>query len=223
MPADYGESVARRDPQKKRQSLLIAAAEDILEYGYAGSSLSSTAARIGLTKGAFSYHFPTKQDLVSAMMAISAERLAEVDETAGALYSEGGLREYLVYDRLVGELFQSDVLMQALNVMMFDPTTPRELADSTLRDWNRRYRRYLEAARRLGELDLSPELIDETVDYLILLSLGAGFMIGQRRLDPVGDYGYLRTTLRGLGVELDGVADEVVGRIEEWRRSANFR
>ena len=133
---DYRGRVKSRDPQSKRRALIKAAAEDIVERGYANSTLASTAARIGLTKGAFAYHFPTKADLVAALSEIAGEQVAEADAVATLLYPEGGLKEYLVYDRLTGERFVTDPVMQAMNVMLFDPTTPSEIVER-LDAWRR--------------------------------------------------------------------------------------
>lgn len=191
-----------------------------MENGYANSSLSSTAARIGLTKGAFAYHFPTKADLVAAMAQIADEHVAEADAVAGLLYPGGGLREYLVYDRITGESFTTDPVVRAMNVMLFDPTAPAALVDEVVSDRAGRFRRYLVAARELGELDLDAERVDATVDFLVMLSLGAGFLIGRQRMDPVDDYGSLQLALQGLGMSFEGVDVEVVERLDEHRQGS---
>src|SRR5699024_8593303 len=71
---DYDKPMVRSGPETTRTELLYAAALEIAERGYSGASFSSVAARLGLTKGAFAYHFPTKQALAVALME-------EFDET----------------------------------------------------------------------------------------------------------------------------------------------
>ena len=46
-----------------RDDMLIAAALEIVENGYAASSYAAIAARLGLTKGALVRRFPAKKDI----------------------------------------------------------------------------------------------------------------------------------------------------------------
>ncbi|TQJ30576.1 TetR/AcrR family transcriptional regulator [Microbacterium sp. SLBN-146] len=57
----------RPSPAETRERLLRAAAAEIRLHGYAGASLSSIAARLGMTKGSLAYHFPSKRDVALAL------------------------------------------------------------------------------------------------------------------------------------------------------------
>src|ERR1700716_2210569 len=46
-----------------RQQIVRAAAESLLENGYAGTSVRAIAARAGVAIGNLQYHFPTQQEL----------------------------------------------------------------------------------------------------------------------------------------------------------------
>jgi len=56
-----------RSATQTRTRILSAAASEILAVGYGSATLSSIAARIGVTKGALAYHFPTKAAVASSL------------------------------------------------------------------------------------------------------------------------------------------------------------
>lgn len=57
-----------------RERILDAAQELIFDAGYAGTSLDMVISRLGLTKGAFFYHFKSKRDLAEALLRRFAEQ-----------------------------------------------------------------------------------------------------------------------------------------------------
>src|SRR6266545_4045434 len=60
-----------------RQRLLDATIECLVEYGYAGTTVTKIAERAGVTRGAQVHHYPTKADLVTAAIEHLATKLAE--------------------------------------------------------------------------------------------------------------------------------------------------
>jgi TetR/AcrR family transcriptional repressor of nem operon len=64
-----------RDGSATRTNLLDAAEALILEQGFSATSVDQLIERVGITKGAFFYHFKTKADLARALV----ERYAESD------------------------------------------------------------------------------------------------------------------------------------------------
>lgn len=60
-----------------RQRLLDATIECLVEYGYAGTTVTKIAERAGVTRGAQVHHYRTKADLVAAAITHLAEKLAE--------------------------------------------------------------------------------------------------------------------------------------------------
>jgi AcrR family transcriptional regulator len=56
------------DREAKREELLKAALEVIAEEGYAGASLRKVAQRAGCTTGALTYSFPSKEELMAAVI-----------------------------------------------------------------------------------------------------------------------------------------------------------
>lgn len=58
-----------RDPDTTRQKLLDVSAEEMLQHGYTGASLSDILHKAGISKGALYHHFPNKQELGYAVFA----------------------------------------------------------------------------------------------------------------------------------------------------------
>src|SRR5262245_42208144 len=83
----------RSDARRNRAALLRVGAEAFAELGY-DAPVSEIARRAGLAKGTFFRHFPTKEALVSAILADHYERLValieaiEASELAGVLALE---------------------------------------------------------------------------------------------------------------------------------------
>ena len=59
--------------EETRRRLLDAAAEEFTEHGFAGASLEAISARAGYTRGAFHWHFKSKEEL---LVAVLRERLS---------------------------------------------------------------------------------------------------------------------------------------------------
>jgi AcrR family transcriptional regulator len=59
----------RQSAADRRRSLLRAALDLFSEQGYAGTTTRSIAARVGVTEGLLFKHFPTKRDLLVAVVA----------------------------------------------------------------------------------------------------------------------------------------------------------
>ncbi|MEH6579965.1 MAG: TetR/AcrR family transcriptional regulator [Amphritea sp.] len=57
-----------RNPDKTREKILMAAAEEIYRQGYQGMRVNNVLQQTGLTKGALYHHFPTKTDLGYAVV-----------------------------------------------------------------------------------------------------------------------------------------------------------
>lgn len=62
------EAVQEADLQATRERMVRCALALFTERGYDGSSIGMIASGMGLSKGAVSYHFPTKEDLLEAVV-----------------------------------------------------------------------------------------------------------------------------------------------------------
>lgn len=94
-----------------RERVLRAAADLFVERGYAATSIRDISERLGMTKGALYYHFPSKEDLLSALMAPMLEAVDVFVATAretGQVSREliGGLVEVLdAHGPMLGSVF----------------------------------------------------------------------------------------------------------------------
>lgn len=90
----------RRDTftgQARRVQLLACAVDALVEVGYAHSSVAEIARRAGVSKGVVSYHFTSKEELLTGVVADLYERAgAEIGaRVESAVTAEEALRGYL--------------------------------------------------------------------------------------------------------------------------------
>lgn len=93
MPSSIAPSKpARSDAVRTRKALIAAASDAFAEQGIE-ASIAEIAERAGIAKGTVFRHFPTKEDLLAAIMGenmavllAAGERLSDSDDPAGALY-----------------------------------------------------------------------------------------------------------------------------------------
>jgi len=107
-----------------RATLLGAAAAEIIDRGYTAASMSSIAARLGMTKGALAYHFPAKRDLAVALAEHLNASLDAAYRDAVAAFPGSGLRALVAYVFNVGEHCTS-IQNAAGTVLAFDPVGHR--------------------------------------------------------------------------------------------------
>jgi TetR/AcrR family transcriptional regulator, fatty acid metabolism regulator protein len=68
--------------RQEREELILQAAEEVLaEKGYYETSVDEIAARVGIAKGTVYLHFPSKEDLVIAILERNAQKLVDIVET----------------------------------------------------------------------------------------------------------------------------------------------
>jgi TetR/AcrR family transcriptional repressor of nem operon len=86
-----------KDGTITREKILDAAQSLILKRGYAGTTVDNVLEQVGITKGAFFYHFKSKDELARALI----KRFADEDT---ALYSDP-LQQVLIFIGLFEEMF----------------------------------------------------------------------------------------------------------------------
>lgn len=106
-----------------RQRLLDATVECLVEYGYAGTTVTKIAERAGVTRGAQVHHYRTKADLVTAAIAYLADKLAE---QAAADLSRLGQSEDLIGDALemIWQVHQGPVFAASVEFWVAARTDP---------------------------------------------------------------------------------------------------
>lgn len=87
MTSETGSSTGKRNPRNREQTrerLVDAAMDVVFEDGARRLSLDAVAERAGVSKGGLLYHFPSKSELLQAMVARHLAQLAEAIRAAHA-------------------------------------------------------------------------------------------------------------------------------------------
>lgn len=144
-PDDEGEPTrGYRRGREKRAEIVEAAMQLFAEDGYQGTSLRDIAERVGITHPGLLHHFPTKKDLLSAVL----ERRDRLDEQTirDAVARTGGVVEMF---ELLMELNQARPwLMELSTTLSAEATAPHHPAHSY---FSERYQRVITRATALFE------------------------------------------------------------------------
>lgn len=125
-------TTAVRQPQQDRsratrRRLLSASIECMAELGWAGTTVALVAERAGVSRGAAQHHFPTREDLVAAMVGhMSDVRQAEIEAVSGSL--RGGKRRTEAVLNTLVELYNGPLFRAALHLWV------AAAADEALKD-----------------------------------------------------------------------------------------
>lgn len=98
-----------KDGTLTREKILDAAQRLILDRGYAGMTVDNVLEKVGITKGAFFYHFKSKDDLARSLIQRFADKDARVygDVRARAeKLSDDPLQQMLIFIGLFEEMFE---------------------------------------------------------------------------------------------------------------------
>lgn len=98
-----------KDGTSTRTRILEAALELVIQQGFGSTSIDNVIEKVGITKGAFFYHFKTKQDLAMALIEYFAqqddEQLVDVSTRAEKL-SHDPRQQLLIFVGLFEEAFE---------------------------------------------------------------------------------------------------------------------
>lgn len=98
-----------KDGTLTRERILDAAYALILERGYAGMSLDKVIRQVGITKGAFFYHFKSKNDLAVALMQrfeAADKATLQASQARAEKLSRDPLQQVLIFIGLFEEMFE---------------------------------------------------------------------------------------------------------------------
>jgi AcrR family transcriptional regulator len=98
--------------RKRRAEILLAARKLFAQHGFRGTSLAMLAEEIGITDAGLLYHFPTKNELLLAVL----EETGEEQETrmAGDLDTADAIAAWAEF----GQVLEDDPVLTALDVLM---------------------------------------------------------------------------------------------------------
>ncbi|MCI2957569.1 TetR/AcrR family transcriptional regulator [Agromyces atrinae] len=161
-----------------QRRLLDAASLEILERGYSASTLASIAARLGMTKGAYAYHYPSKRAIAVALIDHQIALLSLSNEQARATYEGGGLRGLIDVILMIGENNAVDPIYAAASTVGVDPVALDLALPDTFPFWRDIVESYLVEGIALGEVDPSTNPTEAAGDFLTTM-IGLAFV--QRR------------------------------------------
>lgn len=132
------ETPATRDRERTRRALLDAAGQMYLERG-ARTSLAAIAAHAGVSKGALTHHFRTRDDLNLALISESVTRFREIvrdhvdisENTSGKLLR--GYVRALTHPDVQREVFSPQALIAS--VIATDSEQGRQLLEEDAQWW----------------------------------------------------------------------------------------
>ncbi|MET7400481.1 helix-turn-helix domain-containing protein [Dactylosporangium sp. NPDC005572] len=108
-----------------RERLLTAALDLFAEFGVSGTSLQMIADRLGVTKAAVYHQFPTKEEIVLAVIGPALDALANIADAAQARRTPAARRDTAL--RGVVDLVVQHRRVAA--VMRFDPMVQQIVTD----------------------------------------------------------------------------------------------
>ncbi|WP_251438431.1 TetR/AcrR family transcriptional regulator [Microbacterium sp. USTB-Y] len=197
-----------------RAKLLVAAAEEIVARGYTAASLSRTAERIGLTKGAFSRHFPTKDDLVEAIIAEAVRRGPGILRAAQDAFPASSIRACIFAIGGISAAWRTDPVFAAAVLLAQDPAIDARRVLPLRRMVADVLRAPLTAAVREEGCPLVCP-VEEAVQFLVVLL--TGFLSSARFTEDFGpqrELLFVQAALTGIGIPDSGeVVADVIRRL----------
>ncbi|MBV8196122.1 MAG: TetR family transcriptional regulator [Candidatus Dormibacteraeota bacterium] len=124
----------RRSSAATRRHLLEVAARAFAEHGFAGTSMSELVERSGLTRGAFYFHFDSKEELALATFQTKQREFIDrlVQRLADSAIGHRPLERFVAGLRVRAELMQSDpgfgCLRRLCTELRSDPRLAPEVA-----------------------------------------------------------------------------------------------
>jgi AcrR family transcriptional regulator len=169
--------------QRSRRAIIDAASSVFARHGYVKASLNEIIRESGLTKGAFYFHFPSKQALALAVVLDGQERVTTAVLRSVSLHERAVDRLFDV-PRQVVTVLQSDETCLAQDMLVAemsrDPALRAELTQPR-REWLARTERQFREAQAEGT-------VRDDVDPAVLAEVAIGGFMGMQALtDELGD------------------------------------
>ncbi|GAA2526644.1 hypothetical protein GCM10010407_15930 [Rarobacter incanus] len=174
--------------------------------------MSTVARRLGLTKGAFAYHFPTKKSIADALADAFDVDSRKVKAAADTIYPDQPAHAFVLYLIGLGHHLAADPITRASATLAFDLTSPVENSKAIIATFREPVQDYIS---RIGEkYGTTPkrgyDLVSEAVTSLLI---GQNF-VSTRSERPVGVERF--RTIRII-LDMAGLADtdEIVKEVAQ--------
>lgn len=188
--------------EETRNHIMDAAEASFAEAGYDGTGVAAICQAAGVSKGAFYYHFESKQAL---FLALIDRWLASMDRQLADLSQEatGTPGRLMAMSHIVGHLLkvpdrQLLIYLEFLNRAVRDP----QVWQATIKPYLR-YRDYFVALVEAGIAEGSLRPVAPKSAAGLIVALGLGLLI-QGFLDPEGT-DWQQVTQEGVGILLEGI------------------
>ncbi len=150
--ASYSALVPSTPRGERTRRLIIERVSVVFERrGYVAASISQLVAATGLTRGAFYFHFESKEAVAVAVVQAQAERWPALVEQVERAETEP-LRRLLRLAFASAEAIQNDPLVRAAHRLMAERAAVRIELPGTFRWWVDTLSRYLREADRRHQL-----------------------------------------------------------------------
>lgn len=174
--------------RQEREALILQVAEEVLlEKGYYETSIDEIASRVGIAKGTVYLHFPSKEDLVVALMMREIRQLIEnVERIAGTAGSAQSKLE-LILQNLYGNFAKRAQLISG----MLHNATPHQLKEhgkrvmSVWEEGAKAVRGIIEQGKEAGEFttDIPTEVMVSAFFSLMSPGSYARLVQGQQKIE----------------------------------------
>jgi len=141
-PADYAQPAGAQTPRRMRRAaeILAAAREVFLEKGFDRSSVSEIAAQVGVVEGLVYTYYPSKRDLLNAVLRGMYEPLiADLEDKFSRLHGVRSRMRFLIWRHLRVYVEEPNLSRLVLHEVRTGP----EYFQSVLHDLHVRYTAFL--------------------------------------------------------------------------------
>lgn len=183
-----------------RGKIMDAAVDLFAGAGYGVTDLAAIIKRAGVTKGAFYYHFESKEDIAAAIIAEAGSRIEQAFSDARDS-SPSALRNLILGTFEVAHLKRADKLVRIGNLLAQSLSQVGNAGRRVFPEWVPAFVASVKEVAAQGDLrpDVTPEDAGETI-YVTVLG-------GQLLTDALGDDPLARLT-RGWTVLIDAIVPE---------------
>ncbi|MFH9611341.1 TetR family transcriptional regulator [Streptomyces sp. NPDC017448] len=150
--------VRQKRAVRTRAAVVRTTAAEIDLKGYDGTSLSSVSKTAGMSMGALTYHFPSKNDLADAVWQAGQSLLAEAVDRVAANPAPPLLR-VIELSLVIADLMENETTVRAAVRLSWEARSPYPWTDC----WLPEVRRLLDEAHRMGQLDQDSPVEDLAV------------------------------------------------------------
>jgi len=170
--------------EETQQRIMQAALVCFSRKGYQATSVAEICEAAGVTKGAFFYHFPTKQSLFLALLESwlgQLDRILEAGRDSGKNVAD---TLYAMADLLRFGLSQGETYLPMFLEFWLQASRDREVWQKVIEPY-RRYRTFFEEMFQQGIAEQSLRPFDPQVMAVAAVSLALGLLL-QGIMDPEG-------------------------------------